>query len=140
MKIEKTFIIEDFSIKKSMNDYWSPAMYTHVCGYKFFLRIYRIERDQYKNVEVVLVVGPGQFDDLLSWPAKANFSLEVSYSQGGTKTFRYNKLKWNKPKDLECVRFFTTTDYGGSKIFFYHSKVQYFLLNDTLNFRVHVEF
>ena len=140
VKIEKTFIIEDFSRKQLINYYWiSPDMYTHVCGYKFFLGIYCAGRDQRKDVEVELVVGPGEFDDLLSWPAKANFSLEVSYSQGGTKTFRYNKLKWNKPKDLQPVRFLKTTYHGGSKVFFYHSKVQYFLLNDTLNFRVHVE-
>ena len=141
VKIEKTFKMKDFSIKKSMSDYWiSPAMYTHVCGYKFFLRIYPNGRDQHEDVEVALVVRPGQFDDFLSWPAKATFSLEVSNSHGGTKTFRYDKVKWNKPKGLEHIRFLATNDHGGSEVFCYHSKVQYFLLNDTLNFSVHVEF
>ena len=40
-KIDQTFEMKNFSSEKAKGGYWtSPAMYTHVCGYKVFLRIY----------------------------------------------------------------------------------------------------
>ena len=141
-KIDQTFEIKNFSSEKAKGGYWtSPAMYTHVCGYRFFLRIFSNGRDtEHEGVDVALVVGPGQFDDLLSWPAKATFSFNVTNSLGGTKRFVYRGvLAWNKPENLEHVIFFTTPERGGSKVFFDHSNVRYFLLNDTLKFSVHVK-
>ena len=141
-KIDQTFEMKNFSSEKAKGGYWtSPAMYTHVCGYRFFLRIFSNGRDtEHEGVDVALVVGPGQFDDLLSWPAKATFSFNVTNSQGGTKRFVYHRvLVWNKPENLEHVIYFTTPEHGGSKVFFDHSNVRYFLLNDTLKFSVHVK-
>ena len=93
-KIDQTFEMKNFSIEKAKGGYWtSPAMYTHVCGYRFFLRIYPNGRNaEHDGVDVALVVGPGQFDDLLSWPAKATFSFDVTNSQGGTESFVYHDV------------------------------------------------
>ena len=140
-KIDQTFEIKNFSSEKAKGGNWiSPAMYTHVCGYRFFIRIYSNGTNTtHEGVQVELVVGPGQFDDLLSWPARATFSFDVTNSQGGTKSFVYlDVLTWNKPENLEDVVFFTTTEQGGSKVIFDHSNVHDFLLNDTLKFSVHV--
>ena len=139
-KIDQTFEMKNFSIEKAKGGYWtSPAMYTHVCGYRFFLRIYPNGKDTTRDsVDVALLVGPGQFDDILSWPARATFSFEVTYSLGGTKTFFFGALMWNKPENLEHVTLFTRPEHRGPIGFFDHSKVHYFLLNDTLKFSVHV--
>ena len=141
-KIDQTFEMKNFSSEKAKGGNWiSPAMYTHVCGYRFFIRIYSNGTNTtHEGVQVELVVGPGQFDDLLSWPARATFSFDVTNSQGGTKSFFYlDVLTWNKPENLEDVIFFTTTEQGGSEVFFDHSNVHDFLLNDTLKFSVHVK-
>ena len=142
VKTEQTFEMKNFSIKKAKGGYWtSPAMYTHVCGYPYSLRIYPNGRDTtHEGVDVALVVRPGQFDDLLSWPANATFSFDVTNSLGGTKSFVYDVvLTWNKPEYLKNVKRFTTTELGGAEVFFYPSKVHDFLLNDTLKFRVRVD-
>ena len=140
VKIEQTFEMKNFSIEKAKGGNWtSPAMYTHVCGYRFFLRIYPNGRDtKHKGVDVALVVIPGQFDDLLSWPAEALFTFLVHQFHYLLESFRY-RVTWNKPENLENVVSFLTTDYGGSEVFFHPSKVQYFLLNDTLKFEVLVQ-
>ena len=91
-----------------------------MCGYKVFLRIYPNGRNTTREgVDVALVVGPGQFDDLLTWPAEANLSFDITNFQGGTKSFPYRDvITWNKPENLEYVAFLTTTEQGGSEKFF----------------------
>ena len=141
VKIEQqTFEMKNFSSEKVKGGYWtSQAMYTHVCGYRFFLRVYPNGRNTtHEGVDVALVVTPGQFDDLLSWPAQALFTFLVCDWQHFSISFRYRNVTWNKPENLENLVLFLTTDYGGSEVFFYPSKVQYFLLNDTLKFKVRV--
>ena len=138
VETEKTFEMKNFSSEKAKGGYWtSPAMYTHVCGYRFFFVIYSNGCDtEHQGVDVELLVRPGQFDDLLSWPARATFSLEFTNSQGGTKTFPFDVAY--KPEKLKHVRFLFTTVRGSLKYFFNHSEVQNILLNDTLKFRVRV--
>ena len=60
--------VRTFEMKK-FNEKNSPFMYTHSCGYKFFLRIDAGGSAQY-GVEVALYAAPGEFDDVLQWPAR----------------------------------------------------------------------
>ena len=140
VKIGQTFEMKNFSSEKAKGGYWtSPAMYTHVCGYKFFLRIYPNGRDtEHDDVDVALVVvGPGQYDDFLSYPAKATFSFELpKYQHNSNSHFIFfDAVTWNQPENSENVTFLTR-----SKARDYFFQVQEFLLNDTLTIRIHVDF
>ena len=139
VKIDQTFEIKNFSSEKAKGGYWTgPAMYTHVCGYKVFFRIYPNGRDtEHDDDDVALVVvGPGQYDDFLSYPAEATFSFEFpNYGCDSNCFIFFDAVTWwNQPENSENVTFLTRSKRD------YHFKVQNFLLNDTLTIRIHVDF
>ncbi len=69
------FIMMDFNAKRLVGGAWtSPAMYTHVGGYKFVFHVYANGTYIYSNgVYVVFQAISGEFDDSLQWPAKVFF-------------------------------------------------------------------
>ena len=86
--LSNTFIMKDFSIerkKDKVDDWKSPAMYTHVCGYKFCIRVDASGsgpgHGNYLNVKVWLM--PGKYDSQLKWPANANITIELGNQHGG---------------------------------------------------------
>ena len=94
----------NFSEKKQKDepgDWKSPAMYTHLGGYKFCIAVDAsgYSGDRGYSIDVNLWVLPGEFDDQLKWPASAEFTIELinqqkreqNVSGGGT-------FSWNKPK------------------------------------------
>ena len=129
-KTVRTFSIEQE--KGSVSN--SPFMYTHSCGYKFFLRIYNIESVRY-GVDVALYAAPGEFDDVLQWPARVTFTVELISAQGSTVT---HEIDWEKPEDDRHLTFFRSVKCGGFGFFICYSTLQKILLKDTLNFIVHV--
>ena len=134
LKTVRTFSIEQE--KGSVSN--SPFMYTHSCGYKFFLRIYNIESGQY-GVDVALYATPGEFDDVLQWPARVTFTVELISAQGSIVTNSSHEIDWEKPEDDDDhLTFFRSVECGGFGFFSCYSTLQKFLLKDTLNFRVHV--
>ena len=80
-----TWIIEHFSqllqgdsdgIKTSLD---SPPIYTSLCGYKFFMRIYPKGVDGGDGRHIALFVGmmKGDFDNRLRWPFCGRISLSM---------------------------------------------------------------
>ena len=139
LKTVRTFEIKKFSIEQEKYSQWdSPFMYTHSCGYKFFLRIY-IYTGQH-DVDVSLHAAPGEFDDVLQWPARVTFTVELISAQGITVTNSSHEVHWDKPKDDhdQLLKYFWSDKCGGIDMFVCHSTLQKFLLKDTLKFRVHV--
>ena len=90
MILKRNFEMKNFSQEKAKDKYgdWnSPAMYTHVCGYKFCKGVaangYFDGRG--KAIDVTVWDMPGEYDGLLKWPAKAKFIVELIHQHGGVK-------------------------------------------------------
>ena len=117
--------------KDKCNDWKSPAMYTHVCGYKFCIGV---NANGYgdghgNSIYVDLWSMPGEYDDQLKWPANAKFTVELINQRGG-ENVRYSRtLDWKKPTGK-----YNRVSYILS--FLEHTKLNSFLKNDTLYFDV----
>ena len=132
---DRRFEMKNFSHEKAKDkpsDWKSPAMYTHVCGYKFCIGVDANGSGSGcgKSITVDLWSMPGEYDDQLKWPANAKFTVEL-INQKGEENVRHSKtLYWNKP----------TTQYKYVSYihpsFPEHSKLNSFLNNDTLYFCV----
>ena len=117
--------------KDKSSDWKSPAMYTHVCGYKFCIGV---DANGYgpghgKYICIDLFSMSGEYDDQLKWPAKAKFTVELINQMGGENIRRSRTLNWKK----------STKEYYHEYVCFYfleHSKLRSFLNNDTLYFYV----
>ena len=132
----RRFEMKNFSHEKmrdKTNDWFSPAMYTHVCGYKFCIGVDANGdfQGRGKSIYVAVYAIPGEFDDQLKWPVRANVNIELINQQGGENA-RYGRTwTWNKPtRSCEFVGCFYRA--GGG--FMEHSKLNSFLNNDTLYF------
>ena len=142
--LKRTFEMENFSKEKAKDKYddWkSPAMYTHVCGYKFCIGI---DANGYvdgrgKAIRVGLWAMPGEYDHQLKWPVEATLTIELLHQQGGHNVQHTTTRRgWRKPDGP-----YTWTgggvgdiNYGGWTHFIEHSRLSGFLRNDTLYFRI----
>ena len=66
-----TFTLDNFHERKIAEDSWySPYFYTHKYGYKMQLRVFPNGTGEGAgtHVSVFVVIVPGEFDDLLTWP------------------------------------------------------------------------
>ena len=134
--LNRRFVMKNFSREKAKDkdsDWKSPAMYTHMCGYKFCIGVdangcggvgHR------KSIWMDLFSMTGEYDDQLKWPAKATFTVELINQKGGENTSHSMTFEWKK----------TTTKYTHVHFihpsFLEHSKLNSFLKNDTLYFYV----
>ena len=129
--------------KYKYGDWYSPAMYTHVCGYKFCIGVAAngCGTGRGNSVDVTVWVMPGEHDGLLKWPAKAKFTVELIHQRGGENASGTSgETMWNQPRAITRVR-----RIPGDKCDIYgfieHSKLGDFLVNDTRYFSVsNIEF
>ena len=75
-------------------------MYTHVCGYKFYIGVdangYSFGRGKAVYVNVWGI--PGNYDDQLKWPARAKFTIELINQQGRENaTSTTDIITWKRP-------------------------------------------
>ena len=133
------FEMKNFRLEKAKdmtNDWKSPAMHTHVCGYKFCVGVdangYHGGRG--KAIGMALWSMPGEFDYQLKWPAKATFTIDLINQEGGENvSFSYGPCQWNKTTVEYCrIGRIYRTGYN----FLNHSELNGFLNNDTLYFHV----
>ena len=131
----RRFEMKNFSREKAkdkQNDWFSPAMYTHVCGYKFCIGVdangWRSGRG--KSIWMDLFSTSGEYDDQLKWPAKAKFTVELINRTGGENVRHSSTSDWKKPTG----KYDRVTSI--SQNFLEHSKLNGFLKNDTLDFYV----
>ena len=131
----RRFEMKNFSHEKAKDkfgDWFSPAMYTHVCGYKFCIGVAAngCFGGHGKSIYVDLYSMSGEYDEQLKWPANAKFTVELINQKGGENTSHSRTLEWKK----------TTTKYNRVSTihhsFLEHSKLNSFLKNDTLYFYV----
>ena len=156
--LKRTFEMENFSKEKAKDKYedWkSPAMYTHVCGYKFCIGIdangYADGRG--KALHVYLWAMPGEYDHQLQWPVEATLTLELLHQQRGHNVQHTITIRWGGPGGpgglfiLRAGGVFGDIPYGvlhsrfsGFLLYNYHflehSRLSNFLRNDTLYFRI----
>ena len=133
----KRFEMKHFWAEKEKDKYnaWkSPAMYTNLGGYKF-----RIGVDangwgggRGKSIYVDLWAMPGEFDEQLKWPAKAEFTVELINQQGGQNVSYSRQSEWERPIRLIDKGSLRPHAYG----FLDHINLRQFLYNDTLIFNV----
>ena len=125
LEIERRTFEVNYS-REAKNEYTSTAMYTHLDGYKFCVKVYV---SALNHLCVTLCSMPGDCDDQLQWPAKAKFTIELINQQGGEDMVspKYTWI-WNKPEEES-----NTT--SGTCIL-ETTKVDDFLVNDTLHFRI----
>ena len=135
--------MENFGIEKEKGKgmfslWYGPAMYTHVGGYKFCIGVYAngIGDGQGKAMAVQLYSLPGEFDGLLKWPVKANFTVELVNQRGNDNAIAKVCDSWEKPnirKFILNVHRFFITEYCH---FIEHSQLGDFLVGDTLHFLI----
>ena len=129
----KTFSHE--KAKDKSDDWKSPAMYTHVGGYKFCIGV---DANGYgsglgKSIYVDLFSMPGEYDDQLKWPAKATFTVELINQKGGENASRSTTITWNLlASEYNHICGFDRIHCG----FIEHSQLHSFLKNNTLYFFV----
>ena len=80
--------MKNFSREKAKDnprDWKSPAMYTHGCGYKFYIGVDANGNGSGcgKSINVDLWSMSGEYDDQLKWPLNAKFTVELINQQGG---------------------------------------------------------
>lgn len=142
------FTMKNFSSEKAKDlcDNWkSPAMYTHLCGYKFCIGIDAngCFNTRGNSVNVDLWLMRGEFDEHLKWPVKLKVSIElINHYEGGEGRKATTVTTWDRPTEeyTLCGRFLTSKiDYR----FIRHSELArnatlrtHFLKNDSLHFRI----
>ena len=122
--------------KDKVNDWWSPAMYTHGGGYKFRIGV---DANGYgggrgKAIRVTWYRMVGEYDCHLKWPASAEITLELDKQRGRLKLAQTNTFPLTKA-DL-TLYLFSRTSVGGDYHFMRHSELDSFLVNDTLIFHI----
>ena len=141
--LEQTFEMKNFSIEKAkdkIRDWKSPAMYTHLGGYKFCIGV---DANGYsggrgKSIFTDVWTMPGEYDDQLTWPVRGSFTIELINQKGGANasctTERKTWSKISQCSELVCFRRINNSD--GRVAFIEHSELEDFLDNDTLHFVV----
>ena len=124
LDLKMTFKMENYT--KNIHKGWhSPAMYTHKCGYKFFVRVII---SSYNRLCAVIYSVPGEFDGQLNWPAKTKFTIELVNRQRGKNAVSTENTSWRKPARE------SSTNLGF--VFVHISELNDFLDNDTLYFYI----
>ena len=137
--LTRTFTMMGFTKAKNESRTWrSPAMYTRLCGYKFF---FEIKANGYiagrgKAVCVDLWSTPGEFDSQLKWPVKVKITLELINQHGGDNLVAQMNEGWHKIGGSFWVTAIGNINYSGCYHLISHSELDNYLLNDTLCFRV----
>ena len=102
------FTMENFSAEKArdrINEWKSPPMYTHVCGYKFCVGIDAngFGESRGESVNVNLWAMKGEYDDQLKWPVMVKFTIELVNHFPNGESIRVTKtMKWGNKSDHSC--------------------------------------
>ena len=136
--LHRKFEMGNFSAEKDKdeeNDWKSPAMYTHVGGYKFCIGVDAngCGSGRGKSIFVDLWAMPGEFDDELKWPAKAVFTIELIHQQERQDVTCSCQAEWNKPTRTYYIGRFCQL---GSLSFLLRSHLGNFLKDNSLVFNV----
>ena len=109
----KSFIVSKFQKKKEYDSFCqSPGMYTHSCGYKFFINVAPNgwREGVGTHLAVWLWAMPGEFDKHLPWPAKFTITVQLlnQFGDFGHSTVT-KEFQWNCPTGQLPVASFSDT-------------------------------
>ncbi len=130
--LSRKFELPSYSRRGVREEWRSPAMYTHACGYKFCVGVIATlmsTRLPGYYVGLSLSSMSGEFDDQLRWPAKAKFTIELINQHGGSNDKLTESFTWDKPVLLYHPL-------GGPSPLTGHSRLAKYLKNDSLFFNV----
>lgn len=146
------FRMDNFSQERAKNkvdDWKSPAMYTHLYGYTFCIGIDAngFSNTRGNSVNVELWQMQGKFDEYLKWPVKITATLElINHYEGGENKRASITTTWEKPKlGFEVLNEewtpFLTSDINfrfieHSELDLNHEKRTHFLKDDCLHFKI----
>ena len=143
INLKRRFEMENFSLEKVkdvFNDWKSPAMYTHMCGYKFCIGIAANVRGAThgKAMSVYLYAMQGEYEQQLKWPARVSFTFELLHRHGGLNIMHtHTEKQWQKPtRPCTAINYFARIQVGNCWAFLEHSKLADFLYNDSLYFHL----
>ena len=126
----RTFEMKHFSRYIAKDNWKSPAMNTHVCGYKLCIGVGTFMTG---DVYAEMFAMPGEFDGQLKWPARAEFSIELVNRRGGENATCISQTwMWDKPVEVH-----KTLGYFGrvnTRTLLHHSELSDFLVDDSLHF------
>ena len=138
--MNRTFTMMGFDKAKASSSTWrSPAMYTHLHGYKFFLgiRANGWSSGLGKGIHVNVCSTPGDFDSQLKWPAKVRFKLELINQHGRDNiVICKDGITWCKSAKPVHITSFVSKRHSGYSHLIDHSQLDDYLKNDSLYFRV----
>ncbi len=144
VSLKRKFVLKNFSKEKAkdkVDDWKSPAMYTHAYGYKFCIGVgangCEALHSEFINVDIWSM--PGEYDDKLKWPAAAQFTIELINQHGGENAECTKDISWNKPDiGINTYTYIGTFDRcrKGEYKYIKHSDLPRFLHKDTLHFLI----
>ncbi len=137
VELNRKFVMDNFSILRSVNNsgsWKSPAMYTHVGGYKFCVEVgANMSSILGPCVDVSTLPIPGEFDDELKWPVNVAYTIEVINQQGRQNAkCSKDRMTWDRPRISSGS---TVKRYRGILLLL-HSELRSFLVDDALHFEV----
>ena len=143
ISLRRTFEMNNFGnekAKESYEDWKSPAMYTHVCGYKFCIGV---DANGYgsgygKFLCMDLWAMSGEYDSQLRWPARVKLTIELVNQYGEeNRSYSADVLEWDQPTgQFNWVTALGNIKMGQDCAFLDHSELDDFLVDDTLYFRI----
>ena len=121
--------------------WYSPPMYTRLCGYKFCIGI---EVGGFGDICVELWKMKGEYDDQLKWPVAVTLTLElINHFENGENKICTVSETWRNPTDQRklVMQFLTVSDKESYLIS--HSELPlnpvtrtHFLKDDALHFKI----
>ncbi len=141
VELNRRFVMDNFSRLKRINNsgsWKSPAMYTHVMGYKFFVEVYaNMSSTSGPCVDVFILPIPGEFDEELKWPVNVQYTIEVINQQGGQNAKRNgDRMMWDRPRISSESTVKLYRDVILSCPLLHHRDLRSFLVDDALHFEV----
>ena len=136
--LNRRFEMKYFSKEKAKdkpNDWKSPVMYTHACGYKFCIGVDANESGtaRGKSLCVDLWGMSGEYDNQLKWPVHIEFTIELVNQEGGENAYYNSVGTLGKPtQKYRLIDWITCT----AGYFVVNAELNKFLNNDTFYFHV----
>ena len=133
-------LMTNFSKLRAKDDYGercSPAMYIHDGGYKFVIGVIAngLGDGHGKAMHVKFKRVKGEHDDLLKWPVTCKMTIELVNPRGGMNLTHSGRVTWVDKTDFGSG-YFGRISINNCLHFVEHSRLDPFLVNDTLIFRV----
>ena len=137
--LDMRFVMDNYrreKVKDKINDWQSPAMYTHLLGYKFCVGVDANGQGGGRGKAIYVDLRPmsGEFDEELKWPANVMFTIklvkQISDQLHGYNIQHTQTITWRRNENANFS--FTRIPNG----FIEHNKLSQFIIDGKLHFHV----